>query len=652
MDITGERELQMPDRSQGSDLTQFGDLVGTAKAMSPEQARGGRVTSASDLYSLGILMQELFTGEPAYEASHPVAVLSQVMRAETRPISGLDPDLTALIESLQSLDARRRPGAEATAERLRWILDRPQRQRRRRLVAGAAVGAFVVLASLLAVVSWLAVEASRARREADRRRKQAEALIGFMLVDLRPKLETVGRVDLLDDVGDRALAYFADIPESELTDDELARRVDAMRQIGEVRWLQGHLPEALAVFQRGRDLAAKLVGRDPGRKDWASRLAETQTWIGQVRFDQGRPAEARQQWKRALDIIQDQLRRHPDDEGLLDGLAGAHHNLGTALDASGDLGAALREYRESLAIQRRAAARSPRDTQRQAELGATLAFVSRALERQGDLAGALAERREYVEISERGAALEPGSAVRRQEAATSRGFLAGLLAALGERTEARRLYESGLADIADLAGKDPGNAGLQRWLAAYHSALGALIAEEVDSAGGLRHLRAARKILEPLVAQDPTNADWRSQLGVCQRRTAAALLPWSPGAAREEAHLAVETLRPLLDAPPDEVTRGEMAEAEIALASAEAALGNTREARAGWERALAVLAGLAAMEPSPRLPTHWKLLAPRARALLSLGRIEESRPAVERLRRMGCRDRTLEELWREVTIRP
>jgi serine/threonine-protein kinase len=167
IDATPPKGMQMPDRPQASDLTQLGDLIGTAKVMSPEQARGGRVTIASDLYSLGILLQELFTGEPAYEATHPVAVLDQVMRAETRPISGLDPDLTKLIEDLQNLDPRRRPSAEATAGRLRWILDKPQRLRRRRLVTAGMVAVIAALIAVLGVVSWLAVQASRERREAE-----------------------------------------------------------------------------------------------------------------------------------------------------------------------------------------------------------------------------------------------------------------------------------------------------------------------------------------------------------------------------------------------------------------------------------------------------------------------------------------------------
>ncbi len=82
---------------------------------------------------------------------------------------------------LQRLDPRRRPTAEEAAAELRALRAKPQR-------------------------------------------RQAEGLIGFMLNDLRPCLERVNRLDLLDAVGDRALAYFGDLPEGELTRRELLHR--------------------------------------------------------------------------------------------------------------------------------------------------------------------------------------------------------------------------------------------------------------------------------------------------------------------------------------------------------------------------------------------------------------------------------------------
>ena len=615
----------LPVRIEPGDLTQHGALLGTARAMSPEQAQGGRVTIASDLYSLGILLQELFTGEPAYDGQNPVEILMQVMRAETRPVDALDPDLARLVLDLQSLDPRRRPTAEQTAARLRWILERPQRRRLRRLRLIAAVAAFTVLLALLAVASWQALEARRARGEADRRRTQAEALIGFMLGDLRPKLESVGRLDLLDAVGDRALVYFNQIEESELTDDELSQRVRTILQIGEVRLAQGRLPDALAAFERARDLSERLVERDPEVEAWQRSRIDAHSWIGQVEFDRGRPREALATWRHTLDLAREQLRLHPDHENWLDALSVAQLNVGTALEATGDRAAALRSYRESIAVSRKLAERKPGDLPRQAQLAATLAWVSNTLEHQGDLRGALAERQAHLRIFERLAALEPDNPIRRQDLATAQGFLAGLLAVLGEREQARALYESGLATISDLAAKDPGNAALQRWLAAFHGALGAL---DEDPARGLGHLRSGHAILARLLAQDAENPDWRFQLGLSHRRQASALVESDPAAARREARRALAILRPLAEEVPDDLTRGQIAEAEILL-------GMAGDGRAASERALAALA------PCQRPLTHWKLADPWSRALILLGREEEARPAIERLRSQGFRGREL-----------
>jgi tetratricopeptide (TPR) repeat protein len=618
-------------------LTRAGMVMGTPEAMSPEQASGGHVTEASDLYSFGILLQELFTGLPAYEnqgsrnPQDPRELLRQVARAETRPLEGLDPDLTRLIHDLESLDPRRRPTAEETAERLRWILDKPQRLRRQRLRWVAVTSAFVFLLTVLAVVSWLAVRAEQARREADQRRGQAESLIGFMLGDLRTKLEAVNRLDVLDAVGDRSLAYFDSVPESQLTDDELAHRVNAVVQIGEVRYAQGNLPAALEAFRKARTLAGSLVARDPANEKWQEGFLEADVWIGQIILDQGRPAEALTVWRENLRLTEEQLRLHPGDPDWRHGVATAHHNVGTLLETLGDLTGALRSYRASLTLQRQVAAATPGDLMLQAEIAGNLAFISNCLERQGDLAGALKERREYVAIQERLAEKAPGDPTRRFDRAVARGFLAGLLAALGDRKAARNLYERGLADVEELAAHDPGNANWQRWLGAFHSALGALHSAEGNPAAALQPLGKARRLLEPLVAKDPAVADWRLQLGVCRIRTAAALERLDPARARSEARAAVAILAPLLESQPDEPTRGLIADAEVTRGRIEAALGAPDEARKAWERALAVLA------PCPRPLNHWKVLAPWTEATFRLGRVEEARPAVERLEGMGYR---------------
>ncbi|HSS79164.1 MAG TPA: protein kinase [Thermoanaerobaculia bacterium] len=616
-------------------LTRLGTVVGTVQAMSPEQAAQGEVTEASDLYSLGILFQELFTGEPAYESADQAELLRLVMRAQTRPFEGLDADLARLIQDLENLDPRRRPTAEETAERLRWILDKPQRVRRVRLRVAAVTGAFAFLLIVLAVVSWLAVRAERARREADQRRKQAESLIGFMLGDLHQRLQAVNRLDALDAAGDHALAYFDALPESQLTDDELAYRVNAIIQIGTVRSNQGHLPAAMAAFRRAQALGHGLVARNPANGKWQKEYLEANSWVGQIFMDQGKPDKALPIWRESQRLAAAQLRLHPKSQKWQRRLALDDHDVGTVLEALGDLDGALQSYRNSLALERQLAAADPKNLELQAEIAGTLAFVSNCLERQGDLAGALAERRDYLAILEKLEERDPANPDMTFDAAVARGFLANLLVTLGKRDDARALYERGLGTLKTLASQDPENTLWQRWLAAFHSALGALAVADGKPAAALEPLGTARRILEPLVAKDRTNSDWRLQLGVCRNRTAAALESLDPKRAREEALAALEILSPLLQGKPDEPTRGAIAEAEVTRGRIEAALGARDEARAAWERALAILA------PCSRPLTHWKVLAPWTEALLSLDRVGEARLGVEVLGRMGYRSEEL-----------
>ena len=55
-------------------LTDAGQVIGTAHYMSPEQATGNQVTSASDIYSLGVIAYEMFAGRRPFEADTPVAI--------------------------------------------------------------------------------------------------------------------------------------------------------------------------------------------------------------------------------------------------------------------------------------------------------------------------------------------------------------------------------------------------------------------------------------------------------------------------------------------------------------------------------------------------------------------------------------------------
>jgi eukaryotic-like serine/threonine-protein kinase len=76
-----------------STMTQTAQVIGTAQYLSPEQARGERVDSRSDIYSTGCVLYELLTGRPPFTGDSPVAIAYQHVRENPVPPSLVEPDV-------------------------------------------------------------------------------------------------------------------------------------------------------------------------------------------------------------------------------------------------------------------------------------------------------------------------------------------------------------------------------------------------------------------------------------------------------------------------------------------------------------------------------------------------------------------------------
>ncbi len=94
-------------------LTQDGIVMGTSRAMSPEQARGKPVDHRSDLFSLGSLLYEMLSGRHPFQAGSPLETMRRVVRNTPRPLAELQPDLPQelclLVEGLLEKNPDRRP---------------------------------------------------------------------------------------------------------------------------------------------------------------------------------------------------------------------------------------------------------------------------------------------------------------------------------------------------------------------------------------------------------------------------------------------------------------------------------------------------------------------------------------------------------------
>ena len=311
--------------------TSSGSIEGTLAYMSPEQARSQEAGTASDIYSLGLVLQEIFTGQGAYPPDLPATHhLVRAGQGDTLPVTGIDSDLARLIERMKSVAPGSRPSAPDVADRLQWIAQKPVRRLR-----ALALGAFVALLVAFSVVmayqrSRIAEEAARANREAESARQVTEYLKGvFEVADpWNAESSNISARELLERGVERIRAELDDQPliRARL----LSTMGEVNRRIGEFKQSRPLLEEALAL-QREH-------GADP--RD----LAETLSAFGLLEADDGKYDRSAEIFRETIDI----QAAHLGPTNL--SLAQSMLNLGCAEHYRGELDEAKRLYQDALTM--------------------------------------------------------------------------------------------------------------------------------------------------------------------------------------------------------------------------------------------------------------------------------------------------------------
>jgi Tol biopolymer transport system component/predicted Ser/Thr protein kinase len=111
-------------KSKISRLTKEGSTLGTAGYMSPEQVQGQDVDHRSDIFSLGVLLYELFTGQLPFKGVHETALLYEIVNVDAIPMSAvkseIDPSLDGIVlECLVKEPAERYQSVAEVAKELR-----------------------------------------------------------------------------------------------------------------------------------------------------------------------------------------------------------------------------------------------------------------------------------------------------------------------------------------------------------------------------------------------------------------------------------------------------------------------------------------------------------------------------------------------------
>jgi beta-lactam-binding protein with PASTA domain/predicted Ser/Thr protein kinase len=98
-------------RAGASDMTETGSIMGTAQYLSPEQAQGHPVDARADLYSIGIVLYELLTGAPPFDAESPVTIALKQVSEEPVPAMQRNPAVSPALDAVVMRALRKDPAA-------------------------------------------------------------------------------------------------------------------------------------------------------------------------------------------------------------------------------------------------------------------------------------------------------------------------------------------------------------------------------------------------------------------------------------------------------------------------------------------------------------------------------------------------------------
>jgi len=569
----------------------------TPEYASPEQVRGEAITTASDLYSLGVLLYWLLSGCSPYRISagssseleraiceqepiRPSAVIlksgASAMREGTpgKLRRRLEGDLDNIVlMALRKEPQRRYASVEQFSEDISRhlsnlpVIARPDTAgyrackfiaRHRSGVAAAAAIAFLLVAGVVAT-SWQARVARAERARAQQQFNDVRKLATSFLFEFNNSIQNLpGATPARKLLVQRALEYLSKLAQQSQGDASLQRELaEAYLKVGD---LQGNPYEpnlgdtqgAEGSYTKALAISTALVHLN-GKDDEARRyLARSYQSLGEVEPILGKPSDGVANLRKATEIFEGLVRSDPRDKQLRIQLADAFQSLGdlqghSGLQNLGDRTGALESYRKAVSIFDGLAAEDSNDVKAKGGGAVMRVRVGDMQQAQGDLDGALEN------------------------------------------------YRGALQRAELLFAADPKNDRFRRILALSYRKLGDIENQKASFKQALEYARKAEDINEDLAAADPENAQAKNNYALSQTTVADLLNKTGdrPGAVTKYWQAIAILDKLVAAAPSDLFIRGRLSETLIALGNVLSQESQLSEARVATSRGLGIEKDLA-----------------------------------------------------------
>jgi serine/threonine protein kinase len=530
-------------------LTRSGDLVGTLRYMSPEQAsaRRGLVDQRSDVYSLGATLYELLTLEPAFAAEEQHEVLRQVAAEEPRRPRLLNPAIpvdleTIVLKAMSKAPEQRYSTAQELADDLRRFLeDKPivarppsraqrlrkwARRHRAWVVAGVAA---LFLATLGLAASTLAIWQAQRKTQAalDKAREEtgraeqnlnltAEALINLLAVTgtvaEQSSDDGVSRQQVLADLERVLNAYTEFANRNQLAPRARYCRACGYRRVGDIHQRLGHHKEAEDAYTSAAALFEHLVGEQPEVAEYRQELGLCYTNQGRLRRFLSHLDAAEQVLEKGRRLLEQLVKEHPSRPDGCRELAACYDEIGLLLDNRGRAADAVEAHRNGLKVLAVPGVdKDPSYLYAKASnlqnLGVSLVAVGSFREAEENLRQARALRERLVKES-------PKNREHRYQLSAVYRSLAYLLSHTGRKAEALTAVRQDVEILKALATECPTVPNFRRDLAIGYENLGALLDDAKHKAEVEDSFRRAIALTDGLMQEFPHFPQYQHLLAI------------------------------------------------------------------------------------------------------------------------------------------